>query len=312
MRTDFRRIAVVGSGAVGGYYGARLARSGERVHFLLRRDLAAVREFGLRVVLPDDEFRIERVEAAATTAEIGPVDLVLIALKTTANDSLEGLVAPLLHEATAIVTLQNGLGSDELLAMLFGAERVLGGLCFICVNRVAPGEIVCTAPGTVSFAELGRPAGERVRSIAAMFERAGVRTIVGDDLAELRWRKLVWNVPFNGLAVAEGEIPTDRILADAALTSEVRSLMREVIAVAARLGHAIPDDLVEQQITLTRAMGAYRPSSLIDYVEGREVEVEAIWGETLRRAAQAGADVPRIEALHARILRRIAERHRSS
>lgn len=308
MQSDFPRIAVVGAGAVGGYYGARLVRSGERVHFLMRRDLAAVRERGLRVVLPDEEFHLENVEAAPCSTGIGPVDLVLIALKSTANDELGRLVAPLLQEATAIVTLQNGLGSDEQLAAQFGEQRVLGGLCFICVNRVAPGELVCTAPGTVSFAEFGRPAGERVRSIASMFERAGVRTVVGDNLSELRWRKLVWNIPFNGLSIAAGGIATDRILADPTLAEEVRALMREVIAAAARLGHRIPDDFVEQQITLTRAMGSYRPSSLIDFVEDREVEVEAIWGETLQRARKAGADVPRIEALHAAILRRIAQR----
>jgi len=308
LKPDFPRIAVVGAGAVGGYYGARLARSGEQVHFLLRRDLATVRERGLHVVLPDDEFRIEHVEAAASPTEIGPVDLVLIALKTTANADLDRLVKPLLHEATAIVTLQNGLGSDEQLAALFGAQRVLGGLCFICVNRVAPGEIVCTAPGTVSFAEYGRLSGDRVRAVAAMFERAGVRTVVGDNLSELRWRKLVWNIPFNGLAIAAGGISTDRILADPSLVDEVGALMREVIAAAARLGHAIPDEFVEQQIALTRAMGAYRPSSLIDFTEGREVEVEAIWGEALRRAKAAGADVPRIEALHSQILRKIEQR----
>lgn len=308
MKSDFPRIAVVGAGAVGGYYGARLARNGEAVHFLLRRDLSAVRERGLRVVLPDEEFHLENVEAASSSTEIGPVDLVLIALKATANDELGHLVAPLLHEATAIVTLQNGLGSDEQLAALFGAQRVLGGLCFICVNRVAPGELVCTAPGTVSFAEFGGPAGERVRSIAAMFERAGMRTVVGDNLSELRWRKLVWNIPFNGLAIAAGGIATDRILADPALVEAVRALMREVIAAAARSDHVIPDDFVEQQIALTRAMGAYRPSSLIDYVEGREVEVEAIWGEALRRAKKAGADVPRIESLYEQILRQIAQR----
>jgi 2-dehydropantoate 2-reductase len=303
-----RTIAVVGAGAVGSYYGARLVRSSERVSFLLRRDLEAVRRGGLRVATPEEEFRLEHVAAAATAVEIGPVDLVLIALKTTANDALERLVSPLLHEHTAILTLQNGLGSDELLASLFGAQRVLGGLCFICVNRVAPGEIVCTAPGSVSFAEFGRTAGERVRAIAAMFERAGVRTHIGDDLALLRWRKLVWNVPFNGLAVAAGGITTDRILADPALEDEVRLLMREVLAAAAKLGHPIPDDFVESQIAATLPMGAYRPSSLIDYLEGSEVEVEAIWGEPLRRAKAAGADVPHLEALYERIQRRIAER----
>jgi 2-dehydropantoate 2-reductase len=307
---SFGTTAVVGAGAVGSYYGAHLANRGHAVRFLLRSDLDAVRRHGLHVVRPDGEIRLERVEAAAAPKEIGPVDLVLVALKTTANGSLRELVAPLLHEHTAIVTLQNGLGSDELLAELFGARRVLGGLCFICVNRVAPGEIICTAPGSVSLAELGRPAGARVRAIAAMFEDAGVRTIVGDDLALLRWRKLVWNVPFNGLAVACGGITTDRILADPTLEAEVRALMREVLAAAARLGHHIPGEFVESQIAATRPMGAYRPSSLIDYLEGAEVEIEAIWGEPLQRAKEAGACVPRLEALYERIVARLAERQR--
>jgi 2-dehydropantoate 2-reductase len=304
----FPRIAVVGAGAVGSYYGARLAQAGENVHFLVRSDLEAVRERGLHVVVPGGEFRLSGVQAAATSEEIGPVDLVLVALKTTATDATSGLVAPLVGDDTAIVTLQNGLGSDEHLAGLFGAERVLGGLCFICVHRVAAGEIVCTAPGTVSFAEFGRPAGQRVRAMAAMFEHAGVRSIVGDDLAELRWRKLVWNVPFNGLAIAAGGIATDRILSDPVLEEEVRLLMKEVISAAAHLGIVIPGEFVEDQIARTRPMGAYRPSSLIDYVEGRDVEVESIWGEALRRAQAAGAKVPHVEALYRRIRERIAAR----
>jgi 2-dehydropantoate 2-reductase len=131
---------------------------------------------------------------------------------------------------------------------------------------------------------------------------------VGDDLAELRWRKLVWNVPFNGLAIAAGGIATDRILSDPVLEEEVRLLMKEVISAAAHLGIAIPDEFVEDQIARTRPMGAYRPSSLIDYVEGRDVEVESIWGEALRRAQAAGAKVPHLEALYRRIRERIAAR----
>lgn len=308
MTCTFARIAVVGAGAVGGYYGARLARAGADVHFLMRRDLAAVRTRGLHVRTPDDDFRITAVQAAATTAAIGPCDLVVVALKATANDALPDLLPPLLHAETAILTLQNGLGSDELLAAAFGAERVIGGLCFICVNRLAPGEIHCTQPGTLSLAEFRRPAGPRVRALAGLFAAAGVRTTVGDDLDELRWRKLVWNVPFNGLAIAAGGVTTDRILADPALEAEARALMHEVIAAAAQLGHAIPERFVEANIAATREMGAYRPSSLIDYLEGRDVEVEAIWGEPLRRARAAGAAVPHLEHLDAEIRRRLRAR----
>lgn len=299
MENTFAKIAIVGSGAIGCYYGALLARSGADVHFLLRSDLDHVRAHGLHVQTPAETFTLPRVPCAATTAEIGPCDLVIVALKTTANAALHELLTPLLHARTAILTLQNGLGSDELLASLFGPERILGGLCFIGINRTAPGTVVCFERGSIALAEFGRPAGERAHAIAALFTRAGVRCQTGDDLARLRWKKLVWNIPFNGLAIAAGGISTDKILASPALTALVRTLMHEVIAAAARLGHEIPLTFIDQQLAQTQPLGAYKPSSLVDYLAGREVEVATIWGEPLRRAQAARADVPRLEMLHA-------------
>lgn len=295
------KIAIVGPGAIGCYYGSRLAAAGENVHFLMRSDLEAVRKNGrIRVQLPkEQEIVVSAPQIHGSPQEIGPCDLVVIALKTTANGVFENLIRPLLKENTAILTLQNGLGSDEQLASLFGAERVMGGLCFICVNRTAPGDILCIEPGAVAFGEFERPIGERLRSIVAMFERAGVKCSSSDNLAELRWKKLVWNVPFNGLAIAAGGITTDKILSVPELENQVRALMTEVIEAAAKFGYAIPVSFVEKQISATRPMGPYRPSSLIDYLDGREVEVEAIWGEPLRRAQSVGAAVPRLEMLYA-------------
>ncbi|PTY06322.1 2-dehydropantoate 2-reductase [Opitutaceae bacterium EW11] len=295
----FSKIGIVGAGAIGGYYGALLARAGYDVHFLVRSDLAAVREHGLSVKRPNDEFRLYPVRAHATAEEMGPCDLVVIALKATGNDALNRILPPLLHERTALLTLENGLGSDEFLADRFGAERVIGGLCFICVNRTAPGAIWCMQPGSLSLAEFGRPVGDRLKELAAMFTRAGVKCSVSDDLADVRWKKLVWNVPFNGLSIAAGGITTDRILAQSDLEGEVRALMREIIDAAAKLGHAIPLSFIDRQIDATRPMGPYKPSSLIDFLARKEVEVEAIWGEPLRRAEAAGASMPRLRMLYA-------------
>lgn len=303
MQITRPKIAIIGPGAIGCYYGSRLAAAGENVHFLMRSDLAAVRANGcLRVKLPkEQEIVVNSPRVHATPQEISPCDLVIVALKTTANGVFESLIRPLLKDDTAILTLQNGLGSDEQLATLFGAERVLGGLCFICVNRTAPGEILCIEPGAVAFGEFGRPVSDRLRAVQAMFERAGVKCSSSDNLAELRWKKLVWNVPFNGLAIAAGGITTDKILASPELEAQVRALMMEVIEAAAKFGYEIPVSFVEKQISATRPMGPYRPSSLIDYLDGREVEVESIWGEPLRRAKAAGAAVPKLEALYAQL-----------
>jgi len=299
-----KTIAIVGAGALGSYYGARLGLAGADVKLLLRRELAAVRAHGLTLREKDATRRYAPVAAFARTDEIGPVDLVVITLKTTANAALATLLPPLLGPGTAVLTLQNGLGNEELVAGIVGAERVLGGLCYIGVTREAPGEIVgYHTPGKMTFGEFGRPAGERVRAIAALFAGIGVQVRVVDKLAEARWQKLIWNVPFNGLAVARGGITTDRLLADPAIAAEVRPLMDEVAAAARSFGYDIPETFIQAQVDVTPTMGAYRPSSLVDFLAGGEVEVEAIWGEPLRRAQAAGLAMPRLATLYAELKR---------
>lgn len=295
----------MGAGAIGTYYGARLARAGHDVRFLLRGDLAAVRERNEIVVREKaGEWRLSPVAVGGDPREIGPVDLVIITLKTTANAALGELLPPLLGPQTRVLTLQNGLGNEEKLAGLVGPERVLGGLCFIAVNRTAPGEVQgYHTPGSITLGEFGRPAGECTRALAARFQAAGVKCLAVDDLHAARWRKLIWNVPFNGLTIAAGGVATDVICADAALLEEVRALMAEVVATAAALGVHIPESFVQGQIDVTPPMGPYRPSSLVDFLAGREVEVEAIWGEPLRRARAAGVSTPRLQLLHALLAR---------
>lgn len=294
-------MAIVGSGAIGLYYGARFGLGGADVRFLLRSDLAAVAARGSVIVhTPGGTTELRPVRGYGSAQEIGPVDLVVVTLKTTANRQLPDLVAPLLAPGTAVLTLQNGLGSDEYLAELFGAERVLGGLAFIATTRIGPGEVKCYHPGSVTLGEFQRPAGGRVRALAAQFENSSVVARVAENLLEARWRKLVWNIPFNGLAVANN-VTTDRICAEPALATEVRSLMREVQAAAAAFGFRIDDAFLTEQFDVTPPMGAYQPSSLVDFRAGREVEIEAIWGEPLRRAVGRGVAMPRLSALYERL-----------
>lgn len=307
---NFNRIAIVGAGAIGTFYGARLALTGSDVHFFAHSGLAKMRARG--ITLRDDRgvqrLLPERTAVYGSTAEIGPVDVALITLKNTANDGLATLLPPLLGPHTAILTLQNGLGSDELLASLFGAERVVGGLAFIAAVREAPGEIRVYTPGYVTLGEFGRPAGPRVRELVALFQRAGVACQAVDNLDEARWRKLLWNIPYNGLTIAAGGVATDRILASPELEREVRALIDEIIAAAAKFGYVIPADFVAEQFAHTRRMGAYQPSSLTDYLAGREVEVEAIWGEPLRRAQAAGVAMPHLARLYAQLKQLTATR----
>jgi 2-dehydropantoate 2-reductase len=309
------KIAVVGCGAVGSYYGAKLAHAGQQVHFLLRSGLAAVRRQGVLVRSPQGDFRA-RPKCAATAQEIGPSDLVLIGLKTTANQQFATLLPPLVGAHTAIVTLQNGLGNEEALAELFPIEQIMGGLCFVCLNRLEPGLIHHLDHGQIVLGEFQRYPEPRTHDIAGLFRNAGVPCKVTDNLARTHWEKLVWNIPFNGLGVAGAAgyqavlnsapvarrnldrcLTTDQLLRDPKWENLVRELMLEVIAAARALGLAIPDSLAETQIERTRTMGAYKASTLIDFERGLPLELESLFLEPLRQAVRAKVPVPRLAAL---------------
>lgn len=302
------RIAIVGAGAVGSYYGARLAQSGEDVTFLMRSDYEHVSEYGLQVESVHGDFTLPNVKCENSAEAIGEVDLVIVAWKATANAAADEVLPPLLSENTAILTLQNGLGNCELYAEKFGAERVLGGLCFVCINRMEAGLIRHTASGLVRVGEFGRAGSERLDLMQEVFSNAGFPCEKVENLEHAQWMKLVWNIPFNGLAIAEGGVDTEVILKERGLEDEVRALMLEVLACAAAFGCDIPQSFIEKQIEITHPMKKYRPSSMIDFVEGMPVEVEAIWEEPLRRAKEKNLFVPRMEALLESIQKRMDER----
>ena len=308
MNLDHPRIAIIGSGAVGCYYGGRLAQHGNDVHFLMRSDYEQVKQHGLKISSPLGDFELPQVHCHRSTAEIGECDLVIIAMKATANEALLSLLPPLLHKKSMILTLQNGLGSDDFLARHFGSVHVLGGLCFVCINRIAPGVIHHIAQGQIALGEHSGASQVRTEVLAAEFRRSGIECKVEPSLIAARWKKLVWNIPFNGLSIAAGGKDTAAILADAALEQRVRDLMREIIATAGKLGHAIPLSLIDDMIERTRTMSAYKPSSLIDFLAGSEVELEAIWGEPVRRAKAAGIEMPEVERLYQELKERVAAR----
>jgi 2-dehydropantoate 2-reductase len=304
----FQSVAVVGSGAIGLYYGGRLAAAGENVKFLLRSDFEAISRDGLKVESVHGDFKLPTVDAYRTSEKIGPVDLVIVAWKATANSQLATVLPPLLHPKTQVLTLQNGLGNCESLAEIVGPERVMGGLCFVCINRIFPGHISHSAGGRVSLGAWQVDGSGRVAELGKRFKAAGIHGVAVENLEQSQWEKLVWNIPFNGLSVAEGGVTTDVLLASGKTETKLRALMKEVITAARALGLDLSDDLIDFNIERTRPMGPYRTSSMIDFVEGREVEVEPIWEEPLRRAHQAGVAMPHTAELLRQIRERLAHR----
>ena len=298
-------IAVIGAGAVGGYYGALLARAGHDVRFLMRGDLAAVRRDGLDVRSIRGDFRLPSVSAFATAEEIGAVDWVVCSLKATAIGQARELVAPCLGPETRILALMNGLGIEEQFAAWFGPARVFGGMAFVCINRGEPGVIHHLEYGRVSIGHFEDSPSELAR-LQALLESAGIEVTTAPSLRYARWEKLCWNIPFNGLSVAGGGIGTQSIVQDGPMRATAERAMREVIAIgnadlaasgaSARLD---PEAVVDRMFAQTDTMGEYRTSMVIDFVLGREMESEAIFGEPLRRARRLGVDPPAVETLYA-------------
>jgi 2-dehydropantoate 2-reductase len=292
------KVAVVGAGALGLYYGALLQKSGVETHFLLRRDFDAISRGGLQVYSINGDFHLPKVNAWRTPEEIGVVDLVVVGLKTFANDKYEELIAPLLGEKSEILTLQNGLGNEESLAGLFGADRVMGGVAFLCSNRGEPGVVHHLGAGRIILGEFQRADSARVERLAQLFQQAGVDCKATDDLKRARWEKLVWNIPFNGLAALLLQ-PVNRLLAVEATRKLVKELMLEVIAAGNQQGllKEIPAGYADSMLEFTDNMGEYRPSMQIDREEGRQLETGAIFRKPLLFGASKGVPMPRVEML---------------
>jgi 2-dehydropantoate 2-reductase len=297
---EVMRTAIVGAGALGLYYGAMLQRSGVDVRFLLRRDYQAIIAGGLQVRSVNGDFYLAQIKACRTPEEIGAVDLVIIGLKTFSNDQMCALVRPLVGSETAILTLQNGLGNEELLAETFGPERVLGGIAFLCSNRGEPGVVCHLGEGRIRLGEFSAGLTSRSEKLARMFKDAGVPCEAVTDLRRARWEKLVWNIPFNGLSALLGQDVTD-ILTCSHTRELVRELMLEVIVGANAQGLSKEIDgpaFSEQMITFTDHMDHYRPSMQIDREEGRPLELDAIFAIPLQRAVAAGVPMPRVDMLY--------------
>jgi 2-dehydropantoate 2-reductase len=295
------RYAVVGMGAVGGLYGGRLAAGGHEVHFVVRSSASEIRRQGLRVESVDGDIVLPEVQVHDRPETVPPVEAVIVAIKTTGNADLPHVLEPLVGPGSVVAMFQNGLGAEEQAAAVAPGITVLGGLCFVCSLQVGPGHIRHVDYGAVTVAEHregGGPAGttKAVERLVDDLTGAGVRATAQPDLVLARWKKLVWNVPYNGLSVVL-DAGTDELMGAPATRALVHELMREVQAGAASQGRAIDDSFVEQMLADTEVMTPYRTSMRVDFDQGRPLELDAIYRTPLERAAAAGVSMPRTDAL---------------
>ena len=298
----FARIGVIGTGAVGGYYGARLAAAGNEVRFLFHSDYEAVRANGLTVESVRGDIRLPQVLAHGDFRDMPRCDLVIVALKAVRNAVLEDILPHVLAPDGLVLTLQNGLGADDDIARIVGPDRVAGGLCFICSNKVGPGHIRHLDYGKITLGEYAPDFGARgitprLQALSDLFASAGIENEMLEDLVLGRWRKLMWNIPYNGMSVVMNAT-TDEMVRDPALRPLFRELMADVQAGAAAYGRVIPDSFADLMADLTDRMTPYATSMMLDFQAKREMEVEAIYGNPLRLAQARGVDLPHIETLY--------------
>jgi len=303
------RVLVVGTGAVGGFYGGRLALAGARVATLCRSDYETVRSQGITVKSIWGDFLFKPEEVVRRAGEYGPPpDYILVALKVLPGVNTAEIIRDAVGPDTAIILIQNGIGIDEPVAASFPRNEVISAVAFIAVSRTGPGRILHADYGRLVLGRFPSGTSPRVGRLADLFQAAGVPCEVTEDIIAARWRKLVWNAPFNPISVLGGTVDTKTMVDMKESADLARATMEEVLRIAAASGHRLAPEVIERNFEGTRAMKPIKTSMLADFEAGRPMEVEAIVGNALRTAGRHGVQAPHLETLY--ILLKLVERAR--
>ena len=288
--------AVIGTGAIGGYYGAKLVRAGKDVHFLLHNDYHHVREHGLRVDSCDGDFLLPHVNAYEDAVQMPKVDVVLVGLKSTNQHLLRSLLPPLLHDRTLVVLIQNGIGLEADVQAWFPNLSLAAGLAFICSAKTEPGIIRHQCYGSINLGNYSCPDASLIATVLADFIEAGIEAHEV-EYHEARWKKAVWNMPFNGMTVAL-QTQTDKLLKNPSTRALIYDQMMEVIGAANALGiNGLDESFAQKMMDMTDAMVPYSPSMRLDYDFHRPMEIQYIYTRPIAEAHSVGFAMPRLEML---------------
>jgi 2-dehydropantoate 2-reductase len=294
------RIAIMGSGGVGGYFGAKLQNGGADVHFIARgAHLAAMRENGLTVESAHDPIRLPKVNATDDPRSIGPVDIVLFAVKLWDTESAARSLAPIMGPHTGIISLQNGVQKDDVLRGIFGAGAVMGGAAYMATTIGRPGVIVQT--GHMQRLVFGEYDGKRSARAEALFAAAragGINAEIADDVRRALWEKYVFLVALSG-ATASMRVPLGPIRKNPRTRQFALDLMREAVAVGRAQGVALPENFVEQRIPFFETLPDEMTSSMHhDLQRGQRLEVQWLSGDVADMGAALGVPTPANRAVY--------------
>ena len=294
------KYAIIGTGAVGGFYGGKLANAGKDVHFLLHSDYEYVKKNGLQINSCDGSFHIAAPNVYNNTLDMPKADIVIVALKTTRNHLLNQLLPPLLHKETLVLLIQNGIGPEPELQKHFPDLYLAAGLAFICSAKTEPGRVNHQCYGSINIGNYSCKNEILFKTMIADFIEAGIKT-AEIEYNEARWKKAVWNMPFNGMTVVMNA-QTNELLAHPATMQLIRRQMFEVIGAAKALGvKNIDESFADKMIENTLNMTPYSPSMKLDYDFHRPMEIEYLYSNAIAEAHRIGYSMPCLEMLEAQL-----------
>lgn len=297
-------FAILGTGALGGYYGSRLHHGGFETHFLLHSDYDIVKQNGLTVESIFGDFSIAQPNIWRDLESLPACDIVCISLKSTVNSTLRNLLAQKVKAGGCILVLQNGIGLEEEIAEWVPGIPVLGGLCFLCSNKIGPGHIKHLDFGAIRLGVLPEHLSQGapwMDLIQACFQKAGIETSIANSLAVARWQKLVWNIPFNGLSVLL-HCTTKELMDSPAGLRLVTLIMEEVAAAAKACGTPVPEGFVQKMLNDTKRMTPYLPSMRLDFDRGAPMEIDAIYTRAISRAQNHGFSMNHSQTLREQLI----------
>jgi 2-dehydropantoate 2-reductase len=299
MSFEKPEILLVGTGAVGSFYGGKLSQAGARVSALCRSDFDSVKKSGIEIKSIYGNFLFTPAETIRLASEFkGTPDYVIVSTKVLPEINIPAMINDAVHTGTTIVLLQNGIDVEKTVCDAFPSNEILSGLAFICVSRPSPGKVEHQDYGRIVLGKYPCGTSHKADALCGLLTKAGVPCEVDNDIITARWKKLIWNAPFNPISVLAGGADTRNMMESKSTYILIKKVMEEVAFLAEKSGHPLSEGVIQKNLDDTALMKPYKTSMLLDYENKRPMEVEAILGNPVRIAQSMGLEVPHIESLY--------------
>ena len=292
------RIAVMGTGAVGGYFGAKLAAAGDDVVFIARqRHLPGLRRDGLRIESFNGDLHVRNGLFTDSPADAGVVDLVLFCVKSYDTTEAAAALAPMISKQTAILSLQNGIDNPDKIAGFWGTERTLAGVVYIGAQVSAPGVIQHSSGGKIVLGPISGHPGDTAHKVEQRLSRAAIPCAISAAIEQVQWAKLLWNAPFCAISCLTRSTVRE-IVESEGLTNLALDCMKEVQAAARTRGIDLKTELFDQTLAFSRGLGDFKTSMRQDLEAGKPLEYDALNGFVMRLLERAGEQAPINRVFH--------------